>query len=286
MPTKLVKTKLGDTLEAFQGDLITAEIERHGLYSRNELAAWGLVFDLIRPGTALDIGANIGHHSAFLARHCARVYAFEPNPPTFAALEGNMARNKLNVQPFNFGISDAAGEFELYLNEGNCGGASFNRSNAQPQAASVTCKVEHGDTVVQGLNLDGLDFIKIDVEGLEGNVVSSLEQSIARFSPMLSVEWNNDATREAFAAGSLFQRIFPGYSYLAVSHDQDKKLCTGAARITRFFKKQILRLDRKPLFIAFDQSRSYDSVLFIPPRFAWIIEKLPLAPGAAAHMQP
>ena len=61
-----------------------------------------------------DVGANIGWYSINIAvsRRNARVFAFEPIPTTYADLQTNLALNaSANVQAFNFGFSDRAGEF-------------------------------------------------------------------------------------------------------------------------------------------------------------------------------
>jgi predicted RNA methylase len=42
---------------------------------------------------ALDVGANIGNHSAYLAKFCKKVLAIEPNPESFRLLEINVPNN-------------------------------------------------------------------------------------------------------------------------------------------------------------------------------------------------
>lgn len=59
----------------------------------------------------LDVGANIGMFTLFVNDVCrdATIYAFEPIPTTFAALQYNVAAHNLNVKPFNCGLSDRSG---------------------------------------------------------------------------------------------------------------------------------------------------------------------------------
>ena len=78
----------------FLGDFVSSHIIRHGYYERRELEALARsVFT--GPGgagsgsTALDIGANIGNHAAFLSNHFSRVIAFEPNPMVACLLKAN-----------------------------------------------------------------------------------------------------------------------------------------------------------------------------------------------------
>jgi FkbM family methyltransferase len=64
----------------------------------------------------LDIGANTGLFILFLNQICteARVFAFEPLPATFRALQRNVETlNKLSVQLFNVGLSDQSGSADF-----------------------------------------------------------------------------------------------------------------------------------------------------------------------------
>lgn len=61
--------------------------------------------------TVVDIGANIGLFSLFVRSLCPRasVYAFEPNPVAFAALEANCDLYGPGLHPFHAGVSDRRG---------------------------------------------------------------------------------------------------------------------------------------------------------------------------------
>lgn len=69
--------------------------------------------------TVFDVGANVGMATLFFAENCpsARVFSFEPLPPTYAALRGNLELHGLtNVKSFNIGLSEKEGaaEFKFY----------------------------------------------------------------------------------------------------------------------------------------------------------------------------
>ena len=91
--TGLYKERVSKTVRAiFIGDYVSNKILLDGIYEGRELNALDqLVFcHLPRDSVALDIGANIGNHTAYFARYFSRVIAFEPNPMVFAVLSANV----------------------------------------------------------------------------------------------------------------------------------------------------------------------------------------------------
>jgi 31-O-methyltransferase len=71
----------------------------------------------VSPGdVVLDIGANIGVFTLFVAKQGAKVYAYEPMPPTFAVLQRNVEAHGLDglVQTRNIGFSDRLEEKMMF----------------------------------------------------------------------------------------------------------------------------------------------------------------------------
>jgi hypothetical protein len=67
------------------------------------------------------------------------------------------------------------------------------------------------------LNLERLDFIKIDVEGFEKKVLCGLEKTLERFRPILLVEYS-ELTKASFSNSAEFTSIFPSnYCVLKVT---------------------------------------------------------------------
>lgn len=64
----------------------------------------------------LDVGANIGVFTLYAAKHGAHVYAYEPMPPTYAALQQNIEARGLDqlVQTRNIGLSDRVEEKAMF----------------------------------------------------------------------------------------------------------------------------------------------------------------------------
>jgi FkbM family methyltransferase len=165
---------------------IGRSIERYGEWS-------GLEMDLFRqvcaPGyIVIEVGANIGAHTVGLARlvgPSGRVLAFEPQRLVFQALCANIALNSLvNVDCFWSAVGTREGLIRVpemdpnHVN--NFGGFSLLGANGNSE---VAC-----ETLDRRLGLPRLDFIKIDVEGMEIEVLRGGAQLLQKFKPILYVE--------------------------------------------------------------------------------------------------
>jgi FkbM family methyltransferase len=133
-------------------------------------------------GTALDIGANIGNHTLWLAVVCGlRVVAFEP--VEHAELSANVALNDLGrrVRVVPVALGDA-------------------RGTATHVAAGRLAP--GGDLSVRTLDsyrLRGVTLMKIDVEGMEPAVLRGGEQTIRRDRPTIWAEEHNQTEHDAIA---------------------------------------------------------------------------------------
>lgn len=140
----------------------------------------------IRPGdTVVDVGAFIGDHTIAYARavhgvDSGRVIAFEPNPQAFQCLKKNMEQ-LAHVECHQMGLSDDAREMRLLVAP-NAGGSHLSEG--------------FGGIPVQYLDafeLQRLDLMKIDAEGMELLILQGAEQTIKRCRPILVMEVNSGA---------------------------------------------------------------------------------------------
>lgn len=162
-------------------------LELYGEYSEGEVA----LFRQLVPagGTVVEVGANIGSLTVPLSRMAGaagQVIAFEPQRAVFNVLCGNLALNGLtNVKPIRAAVGRAAGEIAIpllgYDGKGNYGGVAVGDSSGGPQE---TVTMQNLDT----LDVSRLDFLKIDVEGLETEVIAGAGGVLERFRPVIFVE--------------------------------------------------------------------------------------------------
>ncbi|CAM5183875.1 FkbM family methyltransferase [Bosea thiooxidans] len=120
--------------------------------------------------TFIDIGANIGAYSLFVAAQAgrgARILAVEPQPEIFARLAFNIAQNPFGtVKAVACALADKPGELTLFIDTVNRGESSvriLNSSNAKAIKVPAMTLL----SLVQGEGYERIDAIKLDVEGAE-----------------------------------------------------------------------------------------------------------------------
>lgn len=149
---------------------------------------------LIRPNDVIfDVGANIGCTSILFGGMARRVYSFEPSPTTFHFLKKNTRAAKLdNVQIVNSGLGKATGVFELTFSADNrSGGFVSNMISASEGHQVEQINIIKGDDFVGDNEIKKIDFIKIDVEGFERDVLDGLASLLVRDKPIVTLELNH-----------------------------------------------------------------------------------------------
>ncbi|KAB7763579.1 hypothetical protein CEK68_15370 [Xanthomonas sp. LMG 12461] len=139
-----------------------------------------------------DIGANIGLTALLFSGLARKTYAFEPTPSTYRILRENLARNQCgNIEAFNFGLGMKQETLAITF-------AATNRSGGY-----VSDKIRPKDGhVTEEIRIDQLDhffatkdpspnFLKIDVEGFEMNVIRGGLSFLATRRPTVVMEMNH-----------------------------------------------------------------------------------------------
>jgi len=172
---------------------IGRSLDVYGEYSQGEIE----LFDkIIAPGmTVIDVGANIGSHTVFMAKKISPggfLIAIEAQEILHQLLRTNLSLNAIeNVEVLHCACGSRPGELQFpvidYARSANFGGMSLGEGD--------------GGEIVRVIPLDALkltrcDFIKIDVEGMENDVVIGATKLLERFRPVLYVE-NDRADRKS-----------------------------------------------------------------------------------------
>ena len=145
----------------------------------------------------LDIGSNIGLHALYASKLTGsdgKVFAFEPVKKTYMRLAENIGLNNFkNIKHFNLAISDVSGEAEITTSKDgydawnsmaaatNEDEKNFIKEKIQTQTLDHFISTNVGSTKI--------DFIKIDTEGWELNVLKGGESYLKNNDPIIMVEY-------------------------------------------------------------------------------------------------
>jgi FkbM family methyltransferase len=182
-------------------------------------------------GVVIDVGANLGFTALLFAKHVGpggKIFAFEPSPPVYAKLLEVVEKNQLpNVRCFNLGCGVAPGR-ETLLVPASSGNATIRRSGVHPAdtCREISIELDTLDNVILPL-ASRVDFLKIDTEGFEDQVLSGAEQVIARYRPIVYIELSleyGDSSARAIAWLKARGYTFDRDPDLASAHNGDNFL--------------------------------------------------------------
>ena len=149
------------------------------------------------PEVILDIGANIGYSSIFFSRNYpyATVYAFEPVEENYDCLVQNI-EDYPNIVAYNFALGQSVGELTLSLPDAtleNLGAMSAKGCGARAEKVPMF--------PLDARYWGKVDFIKIDVEQYECEVLMGGEATLRKHWPLIQMEVNDEAEEYLFSIG-------------------------------------------------------------------------------------
>ncbi|HEU5399881.1 MAG TPA: FkbM family methyltransferase [Terriglobales bacterium] len=159
-----------------------------------------------RGWTCFDVGANVGAITLALAKVTGadgRIYSFEPGPPNLRRLRDNLNLNPAlseRVVMIAAGVGRSPGELCWAEEKGNPGNALLGKSGTH-ETEIITL-----DGFVRERGIAKLDFVKIDVEGMELDVMQGAAEILRRFHPMLYFETLPRYTETG--AGATFEDMY------------------------------------------------------------------------------
>ncbi len=131
---------------------------------------------------AFDVGANVGHWSEAVAGLWpdAQIHAFEVAPQTFAELEARLAPLADRVRCHRLGLSDRIGPQPMYYFPDAPQLSSDTRRHVEQRAVEFEAELTTLDAFCRAESIDAIDFLKIDVEGVEHRVLKGAAETLAQ----------------------------------------------------------------------------------------------------------
>jgi FkbM family methyltransferase len=195
---------------------IGRSLDYYGEWCESEL---DLLLRFCREGdVVVDVGANIGSHTVTFAKAVGAngaVFALEPQRLAFQLLCGNIALNILtNVHSLQKAAGAQAGRAKIPA-------LSWNEPH-NFGAVSILNESLPGDEVevvtLDSLALPSCRLIKIDVEGMEPDVVAGARETIGKYQPILFVE-NNTVEHAARTIAAVEQIGYRAWWHLGLYYN-------------------------------------------------------------------
>ena len=151
---------------------------------------------LAKGGIFIDIGANIGYYSVVAAKlPNVRVLAFEPSPHETKRLLHNVQINGLeNVKLYPTALSNRTGTAILNLFGVDNPGKNSLLVDESSITKAIIVPCNRLDTLIEKSVMQQVNLIKIDVEGLEYEVLQGMEDIVCNFKGKFIVEMNYTMT--------------------------------------------------------------------------------------------
>lgn len=188
---------------------------------------------------ALDIGVYRGIYSYKLSQNFKNIHSFEPNPLLFPYLNKNLKKIITNIKLYNFALSNSNGETELKLPLRSkslfkenieelyqLGAATMHPNNKVAKYKKVPIMTRKLDDIKIE---NKINFIKIDVEGHEKNVLQGGIETIKNNKPILLIEIEERHTKTAVSEiidyiNSIGYKTFISKDYDLINIEKKKDL--------------------------------------------------------------
>jgi FkbM family methyltransferase len=189
MPQSALKAKLSRQIEK-RFPKLWMERELRFRPHHFEAEFWLLPILCDRQKTSVDIGANMGHYSYYMAKFSRDVIAFEPNRDLWGDLR-TLLGPRVHLE--SAALSRASSTAFMRIDQHNTGVATIEEKNnlscVDDVSAVVTREIE--TRTLDSFNLSNIAVVKIDVEGHEEAVLEGAGETIRRNQPSLIIESEN-----------------------------------------------------------------------------------------------
>jgi FkbM family methyltransferase len=133
-----------------------------------------------------DVGAWIGPTVIYAAKQCKQVICFEPDPIAYRYLLWNIELNELqNVTSFSIALATRTAIQRMANFGSNLGDSSTSLLNDNQEKTGVDVLTLTWKAFIDFYNIHKIDFLKIDIEGAEFDLIPTLKDYISVYKPIV-----------------------------------------------------------------------------------------------------
>ena len=227
IPNKIVNSANGPMIINTNDQFIGRSIEVYGAWAQDDIDLIKSLVELLLSNKdkviLYDVGANIGTHTVALAKafgHKIAVRSFEAQRQVYYVLCGNVAINGLdNVHVHHAAVSDQSGQLMQidlpdYTLPNNFGGLELIKAERSDNQYMTKTRSESVTTVTIDQFDETIDFLKMDIEGMEHIALKGAKKTIQAHRPICFVEmWKTDT--------EAVKRFFKELNYVAYAYKPD-----------------------------------------------------------------
>jgi FkbM family methyltransferase len=158
------------------------------IYKKREFFSTDYFMKIIKEDMfIIDIGANIGYYALLesILSPKGTIYAIEPVPQNFNLLKKNVElNNRHNVLLYNYAIGDINGNSTMYIYD-KCNWSSFTKNPYGNIVSTINVPLITLDEFIKSSMNKSPNFIRMDVEGFEYNILKGAFNTLNSVSPLI-----------------------------------------------------------------------------------------------------
>lgn len=206
--------KVDKAVRDVQGSLMILDLTDKGIHKDlylngiREPQATKYLQEIMEPDwLVVDIGANIGYYALQEAKVVSEVIALEPSPENYETLEMNIdLNNYFNIGAYQMAIGDHVGHVDFEIARAcNWSSVAFARKEG-----TIVVQME---TLDKFLNGNKVDYVRMDVEGYEMNVLKGMAKVLKEHKPRLFIEVHRDKLRNYGSSQRELLEYLSGFGY-------------------------------------------------------------------------
>jgi len=166
-----------------------------------------------KPGfSVMDIGANVGYYTRLASKLVGdggKVLGFEPLPKAYNLLLKNTC-DLDNTKIYKCGLSSSEGDTNFYIREAG-DTSSLLVANSNEKVQEIIVSIKKADSFIN--EMEKVDFVKIDVEGYELEVLLGMTAIISKYRPIIIFEYLIGYGKKMGVNYSDFMKFFNKFNY-------------------------------------------------------------------------